>query len=55
MCLLHFSKKEVGRLTISEFLKMYQHYKNYYDFTLTKKMYSEIEEEEATRGMLTPM
>lgn len=43
-CLLGFNEKEVGRMTLSKFLKLYRHYKNNYDFKLRKITYTEIDE-----------
>lgn len=37
-------------MTLSKLLKLYQHYKNNYDFKLTKTSYSEREEEIAHEG-----
>lgn len=31
-------------MTLSKLLKMYKHYKNNYDFQLTRKSYHELEE-----------
>jgi len=50
--LLGFSEKETGRMTLKKFLKLYEHYKNYYDFTLSKQTYSEIEERANHKGEL---
>lgn len=44
-CLLGFTEKEVGRMTLGKLLKLYQHYKNNYDFMLTKRSYRELQEE----------
>jgi len=49
-CLLHFSEKEVGRMTLSKFIKIYNHYKNNYDFNLSKLSYAKIEEEKNRAG-----
>jgi len=43
-CLLGFTEKEVGRMTLKKLMKLYGHYKNQYDFTVTRKQYRELEE-----------
>ena len=47
---LHFQYKEVGRLTLKTFSKMYDHYKNDFDLELylkaTNKTYAKMAEEE---------
>ena len=47
---LHFEYKQVGRLTLKTFSKMYQHYKNDFDLELylkaTNKTYSKLEDEQ---------
>ena len=35
--------KEIGRMTFWKFYKLYTRYKNHYDFTLSKKTYSELD------------
>ena len=42
--LLGYSDKEVGRMTYWKWHKLYKHFKNHYDFTLSGKTYEEIEE-----------
>ena len=37
-------------MTLSKLLKLYQHYKNNYDFKLSKTSYSELEEKIAHEG-----
>ena len=37
-------------MTLSKLLNLYKHYKINYDFTLSKKSYREIEEEQAHDG-----
>ena len=44
-CLLGYSEKEVGRMTLRRLIKLYGHYKNNYDFQLSKRTYHELEEE----------
>jgi len=44
--LLGFSKKEVGRMTLKKFMKLYKHYKTYYDFRLTNRQFKELEEKQ---------
>ena len=51
-CLLNFSEKEVGRMTLKKILNLYKHYKNHYDFTLAKISYQELEERANHRGEL---
>lgn len=53
-CLLKFSEKEVGRMTLSKLLKLYKHYKNNYDFELTHISYSELQEKINHKGELFP-
>jgi hypothetical protein len=43
-CLLGFTEKEVGRMTLNKLLKLYKHYKNNYDFKLSGRTYQEIED-----------
>ena len=43
-CLLGFTEKEVGRMTLSKLLKLYKHYKNNYDFRLSGRTYRELED-----------
>lgn len=43
-CLLGFTEKEVGRMTLNKLLKLYKHYKNNYDFRLTHRTYRELED-----------
>lgn len=42
--LLGFSQKEVIHMTLGRLMNMYYHYQNYYDFTLKKVSYQELEE-----------
>lgn len=49
-CLLGFTVKEVGRMTLRRFTKLYEYYKNRYDFTLSKMTYRELEEKTNHRG-----
>ena len=37
-------------MTLSKLLKLYKHYKINYDFQLSKKRYSELEDESAHEG-----
>lgn len=53
-CLLGFSEKEVGRMTLKKILNLYEHYKNNYDFQLKKVSYRELEEKTNHRGELFP-
>ena len=39
-----YTEKEIGRMTYWKFCKLYQHYKNHYDFTLSGRTYAEIED-----------
>lgn len=39
-------KKEVGRMTINLFYKLYGHYKNLHDFNLSKLTYPELEQKQ---------
>lgn len=43
-CLLGFTEKEVGRMTLRKLLKLYKHYKNNYDFKLSGRSYRELED-----------
>jgi hypothetical protein len=43
-CLLGFTEKEVGRMTLNKLLKLYKHYKNNYDFKLSGKTYRELQD-----------
>jgi len=49
-CLLGFSEKEVGRMTLSKLLRLYKHYKIDYDFKLSRVSYNELEERIAHDG-----
>ena len=53
-CLLGFTEKEVGRMTLKKLLKLYRHYKNHYDFTLSEKTYRELEEIADHEGEFLP-
>lgn len=37
-------------MTLKNFFELYEHYKNYYDFTLTKITYQELKEKANHRG-----
>lgn len=37
-------------MTLKKFMQLYEHYKNYYDFTLSKMTYQELEEKANHRG-----
>lgn len=39
-------------MTLKKIMELYEHYKNYYDFTLSKMSYQEIEEKANHRGEL---
>ena len=41
-----FSIKEVGRMTVNYFYKIYSHYKNLHDFNLMNITYREFEEKQ---------
>lgn len=41
-------------MTFSKLMKLYNHYKNHYDFTLRKMSYRELEKEASTRGEWIP-
>ena len=41
-------------MTLSEFLKQYQHYKNFYDFKLSGKSFKEVEFEHDHEGEFIP-
>jgi hypothetical protein len=43
-CLLGFTEKEVGRMTLGKLLKLYKHYKNDYDFKMSNRTYRELQE-----------
>ena len=43
-CLLGFTEKEVGRMTLKKLLTLYKHYKNDYDFKLSGHSYRELQE-----------
>lgn len=45
-----FSEEEIGRMTLNKFMKLYSHYKDYYDFTLKKVSYADIEFEYNHQG-----
>jgi hypothetical protein len=49
-CLLGFTEKEVGRMTLNKLLKLYKHYKNNYDFKLSGRTYRELEDMVAHDG-----
>ena len=49
-----FTEKEVGRMTLKKLLKLYKHYKNHYDFTLSRKTYRELEEYADHEGEFLP-
>jgi hypothetical protein len=49
-CLLGYSDKEVGRMTLKRLLKLYDHYKKNYDFRLSGWTYSKLEEEANHEG-----
>ena len=51
-CLLGFSEKEVGRMTLKKLLSLYEHYKNNYDFKLKQITYAELEEKINHQGEL---
>ena len=42
-CLLGFDEKAVGHMTFAQLLKLYNHYKNDYDFKLKHISYAELE------------
>ena len=48
--LLGFTEKEVGRMSLSKLLKLYNHYKINYDFQLSKMSYKQVEEEQQHDG-----
>lgn len=39
-------------MTLKKIMKLYEHYKNYYDFTLSRMSYQELEEKANHRGEL---
>ena len=41
-------------MTLKWFNKMYQHFKNHYDFRLARVSYAELERERDTEGELLP-
>ena len=41
-----FTVKEVGRMTINLFYKLYFHYKNLHDFNISKMTYKNLEEKQ---------
>lgn len=43
--LLLYSVKEVGRMTLAQLLTQYRHYKNDYDFKLSRKSYAVLDDE----------
>ena len=49
-----YTDKEVGRMTLKKLLKMYRHYKNHYDFTLSGRTYRELEEYADHEGEFLP-
>lgn len=53
-CLLGFSEKEVGRMTLRKLLSLYKHYKNNYDFQLKKVTYAQLDEAIAHEGEWLP-
>ena len=53
-CLLGYTDKEVGRMTLKKLLKLYKHYKNHYDFTLSGRTYRELEEYADHEGEFLP-
>lgn len=53
-CLLNYSDKEVGRMTLKRLLVMYRHYKNNYDFKLSGKTYRELDEYSNHEGEFLP-
>ena len=53
-CLLGFTEKEVGRMTLRKLLKLYKHYKNNYDFRLKKISYKELDDYIAHDGEFLP-
>ena len=53
-CLLGFTEKEVGRMTLKKLLTLYKYYKNDYDFKLSKRSYRELQEIIDHDGELLP-
>jgi hypothetical protein len=49
-CLLGFTEKEVGRMTLNKLLKLSRHYKTDYDFKLSGHSYRELEDMMAHDG-----
>jgi len=43
--LLGYKEKQVRHMTLRKLTKLYNHHKNYYDFTLKKISYKDLEEE----------
>ena len=41
-------------MTLKKLLKLYKHHKNYYDFTLSKRTYRELEEYADHEGEFLP-
>lgn len=52
--LLGYSDKEIGRMTIYKFFKLYGQYKINYDFKLSKITYHELEEKRNHEGEFLP-
>ena len=42
-----FSEKEVFRMTLKKFMKLYKHYQSYYDFDKSTMTYVELEKKQA--------
>lgn len=40
--ILGYSSKEVGHFTYGKIMKLYQFYQDYYDFTLSRMSYKEL-------------
>ena len=53
-CLLGYTDKEVGRMTFKRLMQMYGHYKNNYDFKLSKTTYRELDEYIDHQGEFLP-
>ena len=49
-CLLGFSQREIGFMTLSKFLKLYKFYKNHHDFETARCLYSDLDKEQSHAG-----